>query len=459
MRILSQRRIKLVASKERLTSASGLGTLVEAFDSSDLISEFKKCLPTRCSNRSKGSYRLALIQLSSFLYGHECLDDLIEFREDPNLEKVMKGETVVPRTMGNFLRAFEDEHLERLNEFISLQSKAYAEHLKVVYPQEFQAPLCLDIDSTPHVQSGEKMEGLAYNYKDLWCLDSQVVFDQSGLCWNLELREGNTKSGVGAERQIQTSLRHFKHGDNKQVRADSAYCNQEFIKTCLSLGSEFTITAHQGTMGWQNHIDEISRWEKWEYSPAQIKKANDRGKELEDIEVGRFYWRPSWSETLRFPVVVKRTPIKGQIDLFHGGYKYYGVVTNMSLLNKSIQSIFEHHQKRGNAENFIREEKYGYDLKHFPCQKLNANRAFGLLAMVAHNLLRFAALLDNPKKTKFAKKFRRSFITIPGKLVEHARSLTLQIPQRFIKEVQRLREGLQLNPEMNPAFPAGFSSG
>ena len=87
----------------------------------------------------------------------------------------------------------------------------------------------------------------------------------------------------------------------------------------------------------------------------------------------RFYWRPSWSKTLRFPVVVKRTPVKGQIDLFHGGYKYYGVVTNMSLLNRSIQSIFEHHH--------------------------------------------------------------------------------------FIKEVQRLREGLQLNPEMNPAFLAGFSSG
>ena len=50
------------------------------------------------------------------------------------------------------------------------------------------------------------MEGLAYNYKDLWCLDSQVVFDQSGLCWNFELREGNTKSGVGAEQQIQTYI-------------------------------------------------------------------------------------------------------------------------------------------------------------------------------------------------------------------------------------------------------------
>ena len=305
---------------------------------------------------------MALTQLSSFLYGHDCLDDLIEFRDDPNLQKVMKGETVVPRTMGNFLRDFTDDHIGRLNEFLSLQSKSYTEHLKTMYSEEFKSPLCLDIDSTPHEQKSEKMEGLAYNYKNMWCLDSQVVFDQKGLCWNFELREGNTKSGFKADKQVQTSLRHFKYRDKKQVRADSAYCHQEFIKMCLSLGIEFSITAHQGTTGWQDHIDKITRWEKWEYSPDQIKKAKDTGTQLDSVEVGRFLWRPSWSETLRFPVVVKRTPVKGQIDLFHGGYKYYGVVTNMSLFNRSIQSVFEHHQKRGNAENFIREKNEVFKL-------------------------------------------------------------------------------------------------
>lgn len=87
------RKIKLVASKEKLTNAAGLGTMVEAFDESPLALKFADCLPERLSNRSKGSYRLGLIQLSSFLYGHDCIDDLIEFRQDPMLEAVMKGET------------------------------------------------------------------------------------------------------------------------------------------------------------------------------------------------------------------------------------------------------------------------------------------------------------------------------------------------------------------------------
>ena len=77
--------------------------------------------------------------------------------------------------------------------------------------------------------------------------------------------------------------------------------------------------------------------------------------------MGRFYWRPSWSETLRSPVVVKRTPI--QIICFMEAV----LSDNMSLLNKSIQSIFE--QRKEAMQKILFERKSIYD--HFPCQKLN----------------------------------------------------------------------------------------
>lgn len=124
-------------------------------------------------------------------------------------------------------------------------------------------------------------------------------------------------------------------------------------------------------------------------------------------------------------------------------WKYYAVVTNYNLFNNSYQKVLEHHQKRGNAENFIREEKYGYDLKHFPCQKLLANHAYQLLAMSAHNILRWVAIMTKPDKPHFSKKLRRKFISIPGKVVEHARQLVLKIPVRFREEVCLLNEALQ----------------
>ena len=60
-------------------------------------------LRSTANGRSGGSYRLGLIQLNSFIYGHDSLDDLEEFRGDPLLEMALKGEVAAPKTIGDFL--------------------------------------------------------------------------------------------------------------------------------------------------------------------------------------------------------------------------------------------------------------------------------------------------------------------------------------------------------------------
>ena len=260
--------LPLLPTKQRLTSASGLGTLIEAFDSSKLKEPFSNSLPERTSHRSKGSYRLGLIQLASFMHGHECLADLEEFREDPSLKEVMRGETAAPRTMGDFLRDFEVENLSSLNRFLPIQARSYRVQLERMLKKEFKPKLSphLSIDSTPHVQSGKKMEGLAYNYKDQWCLDSQVIFDELGLAWDMELRPGNAKSGDGAPRQIRRAFSSYKFSDEKYLSGDSAYCFKEVITACISLGVKFTFTANQATTGWQDHIQDITSWQPYIFS-------------------------------------------------------------------------------------------------------------------------------------------------------------------------------------------------
>jgi len=54
------KKIKIVPTKEKLTAAAGLGTIMEIFDQSGLRDKFIKCLPKRVSHRSIGSYKLAL---------------------------------------------------------------------------------------------------------------------------------------------------------------------------------------------------------------------------------------------------------------------------------------------------------------------------------------------------------------------------------------------------------------
>ena len=81
-----------------------------------------------------------------------------------------------------------------------------------------------------------------------------------------------------------------------------------------------------------------------------------------------------------------------------GEWDYYAVVNNFDLSTWSLQAVLEHHAKRGNAENFHKEEKYNFKLNSFPCQSLLANHAWVLLAQVAHNMIRWIALMDAPDK-------------------------------------------------------------
>lgn len=490
------KKLKLSSTKDQLTMAAGLGTLIELFDQTELKNQFISCLPERTSHRSVGSYQMALTLMAAFLYGYDCLEDLDHFRNDPKLAELFGNPTAAARTHGDFLRDFDETHLKKLNEFLNLMSRHIFEQMQLQLPEQFKPKkLIIDVDSTSHEQYGEKMEGLAFNYKNEWCLDSQVSFNQIGLCHGFQLRPGNTKSGLDAQSLIRQSFadgkkqveRKFKFNDF--FRADSAYCKQDVIKTLVELGVLFTLTAHDGTTNWKELLENSGvTWSEWIYSQEEQERAAIKGKELSKIELTRMYWTPKWSEKeeskLVFPILVKRTWNKDkelelekkgrQVSLFHDeGFKhedpwdYYAVVTNFPLdlsteklvensttrekiKRYSIQEVFEHHQKRGNAENFIKEEKYGYDLKHFPCLKLNANYAYGQLAMVAHNILRWVAIMTKPEKPHFSKKLRKHFIFIPGKIVHHARQVFLKIMEFHYQGVRQLRERLRLNSERSP---------
>lgn len=454
---------KLMATEDKLTAASGLATIMEVFDEHPVSRGFREALPIRstANGRSGGSYRLGLIQLNSFIYGHDCLDDLDEFRGDPLLEAAMKGEVVAPRTMGDFLRDFKPENIQEMNCYLSQMSRRIRKQLIEVLPQEYKpkGALVIDLDSTPHEQEGEKIEGCAYNYDNIWGLYSEVAFDEVGLCHGVKLAAGNTKPGSFGVDLAQHCFSGLRHEEEKYLRGDSAYCFQEMIRTLMSLGVTYTITAHQGTTGWEDHIQEITDWQPWVYSEEAIKKAQKRGKKLPVMEVGRFHWIPSWAPNIRIAVIVKRTWKEaeqlGMLPL-PGEWKYYGIITNWNLFHHSLQWVMEFHQLRGNAENFIREEKYGYDLKHFPCLEIQANHAFCQLAMVAHNLLRWIAVTQKPDKPHFSKKIRRRYVYIPGKIIQHARQVFLKIPVRFYEEVNRLLPGLRYNPSSS-AFASGFA--
>lgn len=426
------KKVKIEYTNEKLTASAGLGPFVDAFVDSPQYEELRKCVPSRGSNASYDPMQFILPLMSGFWHGYDCLDDMEKFEGSADMQHRMEGLPSV-RAFGDFLRAFTPDHHELQNEFLAKQALAAR---RILAPD---APLILDMDSTSHVQSGSKIEGLGVNYKGEICLDSLDSFDELGFAYGFRLREGGTYSSVGAGAEIDRIFRHLRFSDEKYFRADSAYCNEEVLRACLRQGARFTITAH-GNMGWESRVNEITNWEAWQYTEEEQKVAEKRKQSLPKAEVGSFLYQPSWNEGLRFQVVVVRTPTE-QRSLFDAvGFKHYAVLTNFDLFPEgSRQRVITHHRKRGNSENFIREKKIHLDLKHFPCLSMNANRAYGLIAMIAYNFMRLIARLDEPEKPHFAKKLREKFLYIPGKFVKHARRVFMKIPKRFREEVDLMQ--------------------
>ena len=427
------KKLKIQFTDELLTPSSGLGAMVDAFVDSPQYAAVRACIPLRLSNASYDSMQFVLPLLAAFWHGYDCLEDIEKIENKPDLQHIFEG-VPSPRAIGDFLRAFEGSHFLALNEFLVKQSLAARRGLAP------EAPITIDMDATSHVQSGTKIEGTETNYKGEWCLDSLDCYDELGFCYGTNLRAGATHSSVGAAAEIKRIFAHLKDFKEKFYRADSAYCNEEVIRQCLLSNAKFTITAH-GNCGYENEIKNITNWEPWIYSDEEIKEAELKKRELPEVELGSMQYSPGWAGNIRFNIVVKRTKLEKTTLFAQDGYGHYGVMTNIDLFYTTKQWVMEHHHKRGNSENFLREKKIHLDLKHFPCLKMNANTAYGLIAMVAYNFLRLVARLDSPNKPHFAKKIREKFVFIPGKVVSHARQFFLRIPKTFRKEVELMQVG------------------
>jgi len=441
----SPRYLKHDWGHEPMSSSAGLARVIELFTELPLYKQLKNCLPDRISNSSYHPLHFALVILSGFWLGYDCLDDHEKMKNDPVI-LAMFGEVPSARAIGDFLRDFEGPHLKDLR---SLLARFALDVRRAIGRSE---RIEFSVDSTDHLHHGDLIEGLQINYKGHWCLDSLEVFDELGFCYDFELRPGATFSSVGAVAMMNgimdrrpllpTSKSDLEH-------ADSAFCNEEFITMCLLRRLKGTITAH-GNIGWMEGVANITNWQPWVYSEQEVKKALLTGIELPKIEVGYYMYFPDWAKgKISFPVVIKRTfkpceriSRKKRAEMIEAGkdpklglWEHYAVLSLMGLHPKTPQNIIESHNTRSNMENMIKEGKIAFDLRHFPCRKFNANHAYALLGMLAHNFFRLMAIIDEPQHPKFAKALRAKFVHFPGRIIKGAGKLYLRVPKPNYEEV------------------------
>jgi hypothetical protein len=109
-------------------------------------------------------------------------------------------------------------------------------------------------------------------------------------------------------------------------------------------------------------------------------------------------------------------------------WRHFCFITNR---DEDIKIVEAEHRDHAVVEQVIADLK-DQALAHFPSGHFHANAAWTVLAVLAHNLLRWTQLLGLPDTTvRAARTLRRRLLAVPGRLTRHARGWTLHLPARW----------------------------
>ena len=418
--------IEFERNRKDLTGLSGLvffRDLVLSLGLSELISSL---LPKKLRKSGISSASKFLTGIYGFICGAECIADLDQLGIDPLFSKITKP--LSSTAMGKFLFKFELKQIQKLQNFLPVLC------LLLRFKLNLKGKIILAMDATHHKQHGEYMEGVEYSdFKKMNCLSSQNLFDQYGFCYDWSLRSGTTHTSIEAVQMLSRVLPKLNK-EKKEVEfiADSGYATGTIFDCLITNNTNFAICLPEPA--WGPLLD------KNEFRMS-FKKTKINFFDSNKCQIGSCLYTPKKLKTRGFLRVVfiraKRKRINKEDKRY---FDYYAIATTFSEKEKSDEEIIRYYRKRANCENFIKDLKYGMDFLHFPSGKLNANRAWGLIGIIAYNLIRYASLILFPGRGCFLKRVRQNLLYIPAEIANHARKIKLKFSNYYYREVKRIRK-------------------
>jgi hypothetical protein len=356
--------------------------------------------------------------------------------------RVLPFRVAAPSTLGTFLRSFTFGHVRQLDAVI-------AEALRRVWSLGAgpgDGRLVIDVDSTITEVFGYQKQGAAYGYtKQKGYHPLLASRADTGEVLHVRLRKGSSQKGNNRFiEELIARVRRAGAAGEILVRADSGFWSRQLIDTLERLGVNYSITVGINATV-RSAIERIpdGAWVPITYP--------DGGKG----EVASVAHTIKGSDHRKQPIavrmVVRRTRLVGKQAALWPDWRYHVFVTNRS--DTDVTLIDREHRHHAVVELAIRDLKEGAGLSHVPSGHFSANGAWLACAALAHNLIRWTALLADPASRAtltVAATFRAQLVAVPARLVNRAGRLTLRLPtnwpwaDRFQETLTRLRAIPQL---------------
>ena len=406
---------KIEFSAKNLTSNAGLLLLLEHANNNGIFDLIDHDLVF--DNASTNTIKMNHIKtmLCGNFIGIDKLERLKLLQSDPLVNEFnisIKEPETVSRFLGNF--SYKTTHMLREINFKVFRKLLRKSKLKAI---------TIDIDSSVVNVEGHQEGALkGYNPKKPGnrCYNLQFAFcDELKAYITGFVRSGNTYTANGAAEMIKEIVAQIKTDDLVILfRMDSGYFDDDIITTIESAGCQYLIKGKEDpTLASQVTAPTISfmKGEEGRETTELVTKLN------------------TWDKDRRFVVSRVLKPKKDSVQLsFLDGdeFEYFYFVTNTEMASEKVVIAYE---KRGNAENYIKEAKYDMAVGHLLLQSFWANEAIFQLMMLAYNLfLLFKTDFANGTEYRQQiKTFRLKYIFLAGKIIRTARSVIMKLSEKY----------------------------
>ena len=406
---------KIEFKAKNLTSNAGLFLMLENTKNNGIFEMIENDLTFESASVNKIKMNHVKTMLSDHFIGIDKLERLKLLKNDP-LVREFDISVKEPETVSRFLSNFSFKTTQMFRE---INFKVF----KKLLSKSGLTSITIDIDSSViNVEGHQEGATKGYNPKKLGnrCYNVQFAFcDELKAYVTGFVRSGNAYTANGAAELIKEIVATLK-AQNLEIffRMDSGYFDEEIIETIESLGCKYLIKAK----AYATLVSQVTA------SSAVFLKGID-GRETAELLIKL----DKWKKKRRFVVsrVLKPEKERAQLSLLEGSeYDYFFFVTNTDLESEAVVLSYE---KRGNAENYIKEAKYDMSVGHLLLKSFWANEAVFQMMMLSYNLFLLFKFdyLDVSEYRQQIKTFRLKYVFLAAKIIKTARSVIMKLSSKY----------------------------
>src|SRR5665811_1574670 len=369
----------------------------------------------------------------SRLAGYEDMNDAERLSQDPTF-RLIGSEKIWERgaALTSRLQTFETELLAEEGNFAGL-ARLNRELIGRAEAIHWQYRTVLDMDSTEIPVHGEQEESAYNGHFESTCYHPLLLFNRDGDCLAAKLRPGNVHSAEDWEELLLPEIeRQQKLGKEVVFRADAAFAKPEIYEALEKRGVKYAIRI-PANQNLERDITEL------------LTRPVGRPSHKPVFRYKSFlYQAASWKTARRVVAKVE----------FHTGELFPRVgfiVTNLETPSRAVARFYN---KRGTAEQWIKEGKQAVKMTRLSCHRFRSNEVRLWLTVIAYNLGNLWRRLVLPQRIGnwSLTSLQQRLVKTGGRLVKHARYYWLLLAEGHL--TRRLFGAMLQRIESLP-LPAG----